>query len=134
MKSMNASIVRPLPTLACLAALLAMPLAAQAGPLDSILPATQTWQLNFEDTFDGPGRAEDGSLGNASGDDLDEQVWTYTDGEYLPGFIESARFRDNIVVEDGLAKLITRREQKTDPDTGTVFEWTSAHMFTRTFN
>ncbi len=135
MKPMNASMVRPLPALACLAALLAMSLAAQADPLDSILPATQTWQLNFEDTFDpGQGSNAAGTGPNASGDDLNEQVWTYTDGEYLPGFIDSARFRNNIVVEDGLAKLITRREQTTDPDSGTVFEWTSAHMFTRTFN
>ena len=107
---------------------------AKADSMDSILPATRTWSLTFEDTFTGPGRAPDGSLGNASGDDLNEQVWTYTDGEYLPGFIESSRHRANIVVENGLARLITRREQTTDPDSGTVFEWTSAHMYTRTFN
>ena len=107
---------------------------AKADSMDSILPATKTWSLTFEDTFTGPSRAPDGSLGNASGDDLNEQVWTYTDGEYLPGFIESSRHRANIVVENGLARLITRREQTTNPASGEVFEWTSAHMYTRTFN
>ena len=101
-------------------------------PPDSILPEGK-WTLTFEDDFEGPGRSPDGTEGNERGDDLDETVWESTDAEYLPGHIESSRHRRNVVVEEGMMRLVTRREKTTDPETGKVYQWTAGHIWTRQF-
>ncbi len=88
--------------------LLALTLVA---PLLAEPPARGKWQLTFSDEFDG----------NA----LDSKRWEPESGS--PTHILSSRWPENIVVKDGLCRLVTKKESRGGK------EWTSAHFWTRTF-
>lgn len=73
-------------------------------------PAGKNWQLVFEDQFDYP----DAQL---------DQNWISQNGPN--GHILCSRWRENARVEDGILKLINRKEQRGGQD------WTSASIWTK---
>ncbi len=73
-------------------------------------PSGKNWKLVFEDNFDYP---------NAQ---LDKE-WISQNGP--SGHIMSSRWRENSVVEDGVLKLIGRKEKKGGQD------WTSGNIWTK---
>jgi beta-glucanase (GH16 family) len=70
------------------------------------------WELAFEDEFTGTA--------------LDPAVWTVHDGETW-GALLSTRWKENCVVEDGLLRLVTRKESRGGKD------WTSGFVSTKAF-
>ena len=76
------------------------------GPPDHAL-----WELTFEDHFDG--------------DTLDARVWN-VQASASPHLL-SGRWPENVVVEDGLLRLVTRKELRAGQ------EWTTGHIWTRNF-
>lgn len=91
-------------------ALLATPVApteVRTGP-----PAGE-WRLTFEDQFDG--------------ETPDPAKWKVADGETW-GKLLSVRMRRNVVVEDGLLKLVTRREDVLGKQWTTAMLGTAGHF------
>ena len=76
------------------------------GPLDP-----RGWKLVFQDEFNGP--------------ELDRRVWQVESGS--PGHILSSRWPENVVVTNGLLRLLTRKEARG----GKV--WTTGNIWTRTY-
>lgn len=70
------------------------------------------WELAFEDEFTGTA--------------LDPAVWKVHDGETW-GALLSTRWKENCVVEDGLLRLVTRKESRGGKD------WTSGFVATKSF-
>ncbi len=68
------------------------------------------WVLAFHDEFDGPG------------EDLDAR-WEFHNQSH--GHILCSRWRENVVVQDGLCRLLNRKESRGGQ------EWTSGSMWTR---
>jgi beta-glucanase (GH16 family) len=75
-----------------------------AGP-----PVSSEWEITFQDEF--------------FGDSLNWDVWSSAN-DYSPHIL-SGRWKENAVVEDGLLKLVTKKE-----DRGGA-QWSSALVFTR---
>ncbi len=75
-------------------------------------PPGTGWQLVFDDSFDG----------SDADADLDTH-WQFQNGP--SGHILSSRWRDNVQLEDGILKLIARKEQRAGQD------WTSANLWTK---
>ena len=75
-------------------------------------PHPEQWELTFGDEF--------------SGDRLDTNIWVSAQGQSW-GQLLSARFPENVVVTNGLLKLVTKKEQRGGK------EWTSAMISTRKF-
>ncbi|AQQ10032.1 Retaining alpha-galactosidase precursor [Sedimentisphaera cyanobacteriorum] len=69
------------------------------------------WKLTFHDEFNGA--------------DLDWQKWESESGS--PGHIDSSRWPENAVVENGNLRLLTKKEQRGGK------EWTSGHIWSRIF-
>ncbi len=91
--------------------LLAAWLAAGAAVMPAAPPEHARWRLTFSDEFDGTA--------------LDGRVWEVESGS--PTHILSSRWPENIEVKDGVCRLVTRKENRGGK------EWTTAHMWTRTF-
>ncbi|MFR9504302.1 MAG: family 16 glycosylhydrolase [Rikenellaceae bacterium] len=69
------------------------------------------WELSWSDEFDG--------------DDSDlEPDWTIDDGNYKSS-IASIRWRENVVVEDGVLKLLSKRD-----DRDSRVEWSTGNLWT----
>jgi hypothetical protein len=75
-------------------------------------PNPEQWQLNFSDEFNGT--------------QLDTNVWKSAQGQSW-GQLLSARFPENVVVKDGLLRLVTKKENRGGK------EWTSAMISTKVF-
>ena len=73
-------------------------------------PTNEGWKLVFEDNFDGGDKA------------LDEN-WTFQNGP--SGHILSSRWRENAKLEDGLLKLVGRKETRAGQD------WTAASCWSK---
>ncbi|MCU6710495.1 S-layer homology domain-containing protein [Paenibacillus sp. J5C_2022] len=67
------------------------------------------WELAFQDEF--------------NGSSLDWDVWDSANG--YPSHILSSRWKENAVVENGLLKLVTKKEQRGGAD------WTTAHVWVK---
>jgi len=80
----------------------------RAGP-----PNPGDWQLTFSDDF--------------NGDHLDTNVWQIAQGE-TRGVLQSARFPENVVVTNGLLRLVTHHEKRGGKD------WTTGMITTRAFH
>ncbi len=78
----------------------------QSGP-----PTSGQWELTFDDEF--------------NGQDLDWRVWKSHEGDKTP---LSIRLRQNVVVSDGLLRLVTRKENRGGK------EWTCASISTSGFH
>lgn len=74
-------------------------------------PANAEWKLSFSDEFDG--------------NTLDTKVWEVESG--APGHILSSRWPENIVINKGVCRIITKSENRGGRD------WTTGHMWTRFF-
>ncbi|WP_158606426.1 S-layer homology domain-containing protein [Paenibacillus ginsengarvi] len=83
-----------------------------AGP-----PTGSGWELSFQDEF--------------YGTDLDWDVWKPQNG--FPGHILSSRWKENVVVEDGLLKLVTKKEQRGGADWTTASVWVKNTVFEQTY-
>ncbi|GAA3413431.1 S-layer homology domain-containing protein [Paenibacillus hodogayensis] len=83
-----------------------------AGP-----PTDSNWELSFQDEFDGT--------------DLDWNVWKPQNG--FPGHILSSRWKENAVVEEGLLKLVTKKEQRGGADWTTASVWVKSTVFEQTY-
>lgn len=83
-----------------------------AGP-----PVGSSWELSFQDEF--------------YGTDLDWNVWIPQNG--FPGHILSSRWKENAVVEDGLLKLVTKKEQRGGADWTTASVWVKNTVFEQTY-
>ena len=92
-------------------ALLAICLFGTIAALPAAPPEHSAWRLTFSDEFDGS--------------DLDMNAWEVESG--APTHILSSRWPENIEVRDGVCRLVTRKEKRAGK------EWTTAHMWTRTF-
>ena len=73
-------------------------------------PPGDGWKLVFDEQFDG------------SESDLDAR-WQFQNGP--SGHILSSRWRDNAWLEDGILKMVGRKEQRAGQ------EWTAANLWTR---
>lgn len=73
-------------------------------------PPEGRWTLVFQDEF------------NASGDELDKN-WNFQNGP--SGHILCSRWRENVVTENGLCRLLNRKENRGGQ------EWTSGSMWTK---
>jgi beta-glucanase (GH16 family) len=73
-------------------------------------PTKDGWKLVFEDNFDGGEKALDAN-------------WTFQNGP--SGHILSSRWRDNAKLEDGLLKLVARKETRAGQD------WTAASCWSK---
>lgn len=78
----------------------------KAGPPDS-----KAWKLVFHDEFNGP--------------ELDRQVWQAESGS--PGHILSSRWPENVVVTNGLLRLLTKKEDRGGKP------WTTGNIWTKTY-
>lgn len=84
-----------------------------AGHIKNLLP-TGKWKLVFSDEFD-------------NDDSFLDDKWSFQNG--TANNINSSRWRENVVVKDGTAKLLVKKEYKGGK------EWTTANMWTKeTFN
>lgn len=83
------------------------PASLRAGP-----PRPEEWELTFQDEFDG--------------DRLDPEIWKSAQGESW-GRLLSARYPENAVVQNGLLRLVTRKEERGGK------AWTTAMISTRAF-
>ncbi|MCX5683069.1 MAG: glycoside hydrolase family 16 protein [Planctomycetota bacterium] len=100
-------------------ALVLAALVAAAGSFSALAPAAAVPQaperpgyvLTFHDEFDG--------------DKLNREVWDCEAAS--PGHIQSSRWPENVKVEGGLLKLLTKKESRGGKD------WTSASIRTKTF-
>jgi hypothetical protein len=75
-------------------------------------PHPEQWKLTFSDEFNGP--------------QLDTNVWKSAQGQSW-GQLLSARFPENVVVTNGLLRLVTKKENRGGK------EWTSAMISTKNF-
>ncbi|NQU43106.1 glycoside hydrolase family 16 protein, partial [bacterium] len=75
------------------------------------LPAGTSWQLVYEDEFDGTS--------------LDWSEWGVENSS--PSHIDSSRWVENIEVHDGVLHLVSHKEQRGGK------EWTTGHVWTRAF-
>lgn len=73
-------------------------------------PPGDGWKLVFEESFDG------------ADEDLDAR-WDFQNGP--SGHILSSRWRDNVKLEDGILKMIARKEERAGQD------WTAASLWTK---
>ena len=85
---------------------------ADARPVSGPPADSGEWELAFEDEFTGAA--------------LDPAVWTVHDGETW-GALLSTRWKENCVVEDGLLRLVTKKESRGGK------EWTSGFVTTKAF-
>ena len=89
---------------------LLLPMAFLLPQLPADPPDRNGWQLVFEDRFDGGEEALDAN-------------WSFQNGP--SGHILSSRWRDNATVEDGLLRLVARKETRAGQD------WTAASCWTK---
>lgn len=78
-------------------------------PLAAKPPADGTWELAFQDDFDGTR--------------LDPEVWQSQAGP--SGHILSSRWPENVEVKDGLLRLLTKQEERAGQ------QWTSGNVWTK---
>ena len=71
---------------------------------------TGSWKLIFNEEFDGDAA------------DIDSR-WAFENGS--PGHIMSSRWRENFTTENGVGRLLTKKESRGKAD------WTSCHMWTK---
>ena len=83
-----------------------------SGPVSGPPAGSGDWEIAFEDDF--------------TGAVLDPAVWTVHDGETW-GALLSTRWKENCVVENGLLRLVTKKESRGGK------EWTSGFVSTKAF-
>jgi hypothetical protein len=83
-----------------------VPWEVKAGPTHP-----EKWEMTFADEFDGKG--------------LDKAKWDIESGS--PGHILSSRWPENVVVDNGLLRLLAKKEKRGGK------EWTTGNIWTKTF-
>lgn len=74
-------------------------------------PRSKQWELTFQDEF--------------SGQKLDESKWSAENAS--PTHILSSRWADNVVVKDGVCRILTKKENRGGK------EWTTGYFWTKEF-
>ena len=80
-------------------------------------PKDRRWELSFHDEFDGAA--------------LDFDVWA-SDASF-PGHIKSSRWPENLLVEDGMLKLLTKKESRGGAEWTTASTWVKPEVFAQTY-
>ena len=80
-------------------------------------PSGQEWEIAFADEFEG--------------DSLDWNTWISQNGP--SSHILSSRWKENVAVEDGLLKLITKKETRAGQDWTTASVWVDPTVFSQKY-